>query len=167
MDDDDPAISFAEPPAGGYQVTEGGQLDIPVTIVRPRGVITAVAVSCTAGTATLTLTHSDYTCATNSVVIPANAASVNYQITAPDDTTIESDETFTVTLDFVASGTRLVDPSTVTVTIVDNDTPEPCDDCIVSISGGSGVTEGTAATFTVTANPAPSASIVSLLNRWV
>ncbi len=108
------------------------------------------------------MTHSDYDCATNSVIIPANAASVNYRVTAPDDTLIEGDETFTVTLDFAVSGTRLVDPSTVTVTIVDNDTPELCDDCIVSISGGSGVTEGTAATFTLTANPAPSATDADL-----
>ena len=80
-------------------------------------------------------------------------------ITIVDDETEETDETFTVSFDtdnlptIVTAGT----PSSVTVTITDDDAPA------ITITGGSPVTEGAAATFTVTANPAPTDALTVTL----
>ena len=149
-DDDHPAVSFG---GTAYRLAEGGQLDIPVNIVRPTGSNTAVAVTCADGTADA----SDYTCMGVNVNITANAASSTYRVTALQDTEVEGDETFTVTLTTPPAGVRIASPSTVTVTIVDDDTvSEPS---AISIAGGGDVVEGTAARFTLTADPAPSADL--------
>ncbi|MBV6814665.1 putative Ig domain-containing protein [Xanthomonas campestris pv. passiflorae] len=71
------------------------------------------------GTAT---SGTDYTGAVSSVVVPANATSVNFSITPVADTTVEPDETAIFS---VASGTdySVGNPSSATATIVNDDFP--------------------------------------------
>ena len=68
-----------------------------------------------------------------------------------DDSVDEADGTVTVTLSAPVqnAGYRLGSPTTATGAVADDDVPQ------VSIADATGVTEGTALTFTVTASPAP------------
>ncbi|MYH02142.1 MAG: hypothetical protein F4142_06125, partial [Nitrospira sp. SB0675_bin_23] len=77
------------------------------------------------------------------------------EVTTVDDRT---DEPKGATTAVVGSGAGYVlgSPSSAAVTVVDNDLPSPF---VVSIAGGSSVTEGGTATFTLTMSPAPPAAM--------
>ena len=89
--------------------------------------------------------------------IPANAGSVTIPVTIVDDPVDDDGETIVVRL----TGAGLIDyrvatPDSVTLTIRNHDpVPEP----EVSIAAGAGVTEGGSASFTLTADPAPTAPL--------
>ena len=93
------------------------------------------------------------------VTIPSGAATAPYTVPTVDDNTDEPDGMVTVTLN--SSSAYLVgSPSAASVNVNDDDggPPAPMPPAVtpvVSIMGGGGVTEGQAATFTVTAVPAP------------
>ena len=93
------------------------------------------------------------------VTIPSGAATAPYTVTTVDDNTAEPDGMVTVTLN--SSSAYLVgSPSAAAVNVNDDDggspaPPSPAVIPVVSITGGGGITEGQAATFTVTAVPAP------------
>ena len=93
------------------------------------------------------------------VTIPSGAATAPYTVTTVDDNTDEPDGMVTVTLN--SSSAYLVgSPSAAAVNVNDDDggspaPPSPAVTPVVSITGGGGITEGQAATFTVTAVPAP------------
>ena len=97
----------------------------------------------------------------------------NYNVPQPVRLQIEedddyADETLTITLR-LSSGQNRNNPrfhgpqETVTVTVLDNDDP-PSDLPTVTITGGSGVTEGTAASFTVRRTGARTSSLTVLLS---
>ena len=93
------------------------------------------------------------------VTIPSGAATAPYTVPTVDDNTDEPDGMVTVTLN--SSSAYLVgSPSAASVNVNDDDggPPAPMPPAVtpvVSITGGGGITEGQAATFTVTAVPAP------------
>ena len=93
------------------------------------------------------------------VTIPSGAATAPYTVPTVDDNTAEPDGMVTVTLN--SSSAYLVgSPSAASVNVNDDDggspaPPSPAVTPVVSITGGGGITEGQAATFTVTAVPAP------------
>ncbi len=89
------------------------------------------------------------------LVIPAGDASVSksFDLTPTDDSIDEVDETISITGE---SGSLTIDGDSITLT--DDDVPE------ISISAGSAVTEGTAASFTVDANIAPATALTVKLN---
>ena len=97
------------------------------------------------------------------VTIPSGAATAPYTVPTVDDNTAEPDGMVTVTLN--SSSAYLVgSPSAAAVNVNDDDVSDdgvpsapmpPAVTPVVSITGGGGVTEGQAATFTVTAVPAP------------
>ena len=93
------------------------------------------------------------------VTIPSGAATALYTVTTVDDNTAEPDGMVTVTLN--SSSAYLVgSPFAAAVNVSDDDgdflaPPPPAVTPVVSITGGGGVTEGQAATFTVTAVPTP------------
>ena len=93
------------------------------------------------------------------VTIPSGAATALYTVPTVDDNTAEPDGMVTVTLN--SSSAYLVgSPSAAAVNVNDDDggspaPPSPAVTPVVSITGGGGITEGQAATFTVTAVPAP------------
>ena len=96
------------------------------------------------------------------VTIAAGAASATIPVAINDDSTNENDETVTLTLTG-GTGYTLGNPKAHTLTITDNDeTASPLSSPsqpVITISGGNAVTEGTAASFTLTASPAPSADL--------
>ena len=97
------------------------------------------------------------------VTIPSGAATAPYTVTTVDDNTAEPDGMVTVTLN--SSSAYLVgSPSAASVNVNDDDVNDdgvpsapmpPAVTPVVSITGGGGITEGQAATFTVTAVPTP------------
>jgi hypothetical protein len=103
----------------------------------------AISYSTSNGTATAS---SDYTAASGSLSFAAADLSKTFTVSILHDTTLESDETFNVTLSSPSGGVALGSPSSAVVTILDNDTPVP-----VSISPApASVTEAaTTLTFTV------------------
>ena len=87
--------------------------------------------------------------------------SVVVTLTTTDDSTDEPNGSVTLTLNG-GSGYTVGSLSSETVTVTDNDEPRQpllLPDPEVSITAGSGITEGGTATFTITANPAPSSPI--------
>ena len=100
------------------------------------------------GTATA---GSDYTTLTGSVSVNSGATSVNIPVTITDDSVDDDDETIILTLSAGGNYYTVGSTSVHTATITDNDDPPA--DPVLTITGGSAVTEGTAASFTVTATP--------------
>ena len=112
------------------------------------------------GTATL---GSDYTIGgsgtgtSRTMSVSPGTSTVSIPITIIDDSTGESPETVVVLINNTGGEFRRNEPFVHTLTITDDDgggiTPE------VSITAGSAVTEGGNASFTVSANPAPSSAL--------
>ena len=95
-----------------------------------------------------TAVQADFTANSGTLTFAVGETSKTFTVATAEETTIEPDETFTVTLSN-ASGAILPADPTATGTIGDDDTPR------VSIaSGGDVAQEGTAATFTLTMSPA-------------
>ncbi len=141
-DDDNPEVSIS----AGNGVTEGGDASFTVTAdpVPASSLDVSVTVS----------QRGDYGAATGerTVTIPT-AGSVTLTVGTTNDGADEADGSVTATLN-AGSGYRVsASQGAATVSVADDDVPE------VSISAGNGVTEGGDATFTVTANPAPAASL--------
>ena len=88
------------------------------------------------------------------LIIPAGASSVEWTVTAYSDDVERDDGTIVAEL-VAGAGYTLGEPSSVSMTLLDDDAPKP----EVSVSGGSGITEGGSASFTVSASPAPSADL--------
>ncbi len=81
------------------------------------------------------------------VVLTAGATSTDLPVATVDDDANEADGSISVTLNTGTDYT--VATGSAAVTVHDNDAP------VVSITAGSGVTEGTSASFTVSASPVP------------
>ena len=87
------------------------------------------------------------------VTLTAGATSTTLSIATLNDATDESDGSVSVTLDAGTGYTVAAGQASATVAVRDDDEP------VVGIAAGAGVTEGTSAAFTVTANPAPVAPL--------
>ena len=93
---------------------------------------------------------------------PANTTNQNFRLSVLGDMTAEGNETAVVTIKR-ASGTPdavVLGTASATLTINNDDGTPP----VITITGGAAVTEGTAASFTVNANPAPSGNLTVRLN---
>ncbi len=140
-DDDVPVISIS----GGSGVTEGGNAGFTIT---------ASPVPAADLTVSVTVSQSgDYGATTGSrtVTVPTTG-SATLTIGTTNDSTDEPDGSVTATL-VDGADYDLDTTQTATVSIADDDVP------VVSISGGSGVTEGGNAGFTITASPVPAADL--------
>ncbi len=143
-DDDVPELSIS---AGGG-VTEGGDASFTITANPAPAANLDVSV---------TVSQSgDYGASTGqqTVTIPTTG-SVTLTVGTTNDQTDESDGSVTATLDTPAAdaGYTVSSQGAATVSVADDDVPE------ISISTGSGVTEGGDATFTISASPAPAANL--------
>ncbi len=134
---------------GGSGVTEGGSAVFTIS---------ASPVPAAALDVSVTVSQSgDYgvSTETRTVTIPTTG-SATLSVTTTDDSADEADGLVTVTLnddtDYTVSGSQ----GTATVVVSDDDAPPEPE---VSIAGGSGVTEGGSAVFTITASPKPSAAL--------
>ena len=149
-DDPPPATPTVRLSASAYSAAEGDAVSLTVHIAPRRGAATALGLACAHGTTAA----GDYGACPASVTIAANAAAHTFTVQTTEDTTVEPDETFTVTLATAPAGVAIGSPASATVTITDDDA-EP----VVTIAPGDAVTEGTAATFTVTASRASASAL--------
>ena len=133
----------------GSGVTEGGDAVFTVTASPAPAANLDVSV---------TVSQSgDYGATTGqrTVTIPTSG-SATLTVGTTDDTTDETDGSVTATVNAGSGYTVSSSQGAATVAVSDNDdAPTP----VVSITGGSGVTEGGDAVFTVTASPAPTANL--------
>ncbi len=159
LTDDDQAVIRIDPHDSAHplteQVEEGGQGTIWIQMNKPHQ--EDVTMDCVVrGTAT---PGEDYVTLHHRVTIPAGSETLAVTLNTIDDNLVEGMETFIfIIANPIGSGVS-IDPeqSEHTVNIMDNDdspaTPE------ISITAGSGITEGGDAEFTVKASPAPGAAL--------
>ena len=100
---------------------------------------------------------SDFSELDGSVSVSSGTTSVNIPVTITDDSVDDDDETIILTLSAGGNYYTLGSTSVHTATITDNDDPPA--DPVLTITGGSAVTEGTAASFTVNASPNVSGTV--------
>ncbi len=147
--DNDDAPTPVVSVSAGSGVTEGGGATFTVTASPAPAADLAVSV---------TVSQSgDYGAATGqrTVTIPTTG-SVTLTVGTTDDSADETDGSVTATVNAGSGYTVSSSQGAATVGVADNDdAPTP----VVSVSAGSGVTEGGDATFTVTASPAPAADL--------
>ena len=143
QDDDEPAVTIA---AVTSPVTEGGDATFTLTANPAPSALLAVTVTVTA--------DGDYgmTAGERTVTIPTTG-SVTLTLPTTDDTADEADGSVSVTVKG-GTGYTVGSPASGTVAIRDDDEP-----AVTIAAGTSPVTEGTDATFTLTANPAPAADL--------
>ena len=142
----DPVVTVA----AGSGVTEGGDAVFTVTADRAVGANLAV---------TLTVSEAaggDFVAAdaegARTVTILAGESAATLTVATDNDTADEANGSVTATVD-AGSGYTVGTPSSGTVAIADDDVPD------IKIAAGADVTEGTAATFTLTATPPPAAAL--------
>ena len=155
-DNDDPPPVVEDPEvsiAAGAGVTEGG--DASFTLTADPAPTAGLAV-------TVTVTQNgDYGVSTGqrTVTIPTGGTAT-LTVATSDDSTDETDGSVTATINTGNGYTVHASQGTGTVAVADNDDPPPVvEDPEVSIAAGAGVTEGGDASFTLTADPAPTAGL--------
>ena len=95
----------------------------------------------------------DYVTTGSRTVTITASGSATLTVSTKDDTTDEADGSVTATIGSGTGYTVSSNAGAATVAVSDDDIPE------ISITAGSGVTEGTAASFTLTASPTPAADL--------
>ena len=135
--------------SAGSGVTEGG--DATFTVTASPAPASNLAVSVTVSQS------GDYGATTGqrTVTVPTTG-SVTLTVGTTDDSTDETDGSVTATVNAGSGYTVSSSQGAATVAVADNDdAPTP----VVSVTAGSGITEGGDATFTVTASPAPASNL--------
>ena len=149
-DDDPPPATPTISIAAGSSITEGS--DATFTVTASPNPTTALTVN-------LTVSQSGNFAATtgaDTVTIPT-IGSATYTVGTTNDSTDEPDGSVTATLS-TGSGYTVSGSSNAATVSVSDDDPPPATPTI-SIVAGSGVTEGSDATFTVTASPDPTTAL--------
>ncbi len=149
VSDNDAAPQPVVSVTAGSGVTEGG--DASFTVTASPAPASNLAVSVTVSQS------GDYGATTGqrTVTIPTTG-SVTLTVGTTDDSTDETDGSVTATVNAGSGYTVSSTQGAATVGVADNDdAPTP----VVSVTAGSGITEGGDATFTVTASPAPSSNL--------
>ena len=149
-DDDPPPVTPTISIAAGSGVTEGSDATFTVT---------ASPAPATALTVNLTVSQSGSFGAitgTDTVIIPTTG-SATFTVSTTNDSTDEPDGSVTATLSTGTGYTVSGSNNAATVAVADDDDPPATP--TISIAAGSSITEGTDATFTVTATPAPTTAL--------
>ena len=152
----DPEITIS----GGSGITEGGTASFTIT---------ANPAPASAITVNVEASQTGSWGATGAATVTVSVASTTYTITTVDDQVDEADGSVTATVQS-GSGYTVGAASSASVNVADDDDPPPATPEI-TISGGSGITEGGTASFTITASPAPASAItvnvgVSQTGSW-
>ena len=135
--------------SGGTAVNEGN--DATFTVTATPAPTAALTVSVTVSQA------GDFASTGTQTVTVPTTGSVIFTVSTTNDSTDEPDGSVTVTVDSGNGYTVSSSNGAATVAVTDNDVPE------LSISAGGDVTEGSDASFTVTANPAPHSALTVLV----
>ena len=146
-DDDDPSPATPEISiAAGSGVTEGNSATFTITASPTPQAALPVSVSVTQS--------GDYGVITGArtVTIPASG-SYTLTVATGNDSADEADGSVTATVDSGNGYTVSTSNGAATVAVSDDDVPE------ISIAAGAGVTEGSNASFTITANPTPASAL--------
>ena len=149
VSDNDDAPTPVVSVTGGAGITEGGSAVFTVTARPAPAANLDVSVTVSQG--------GDYGAATGqrTVTVPTTG-SVTFTVGTTDDDVDETDGSVTATVNAGSGYTVSSTQGAATVGVADNDAaPTP----VVSVSAGSGVTEGGDAVFTVTASPAPASNL--------
>ncbi|MCY3921720.1 MAG: hypothetical protein OXG27_04920, partial [Chloroflexi bacterium] len=151
-DNDVPEISVS----AGRANTEGGNATF---------IVTAAPSPASPISVTITVTQTgDYgaSTGTSTVTVPTSG-SVNHAVATTDDEVDEPDGTITLTLNAGSGYTVSSTQRSASVAVQDDDGPATDEDApadpTISVTAGSGITEGGTAMFTVTADPAPTAPL--------
>ena len=151
-DDDNPLPATPEISiVGGSGVTEGGTASFTIT-ASP-----TPAASLTVGVTVSQSGDFGATTGEHTVTVPTSGTKT-FTVATSDDSNDEADGSVTVTLNTGTGYTVSSGNGSATVAISDDDNPLPATPEI-SIVGGSGVTEGGTASFTITANPTPASAL--------
>ncbi|MYH06356.1 MAG: hypothetical protein F4194_07775, partial [Acidimicrobiia bacterium] len=143
-----PTISIA----GGGDITEGGDATFTITASPAPSAPLSVGV-------TVTVSGDFGVSAGSQTVIIPTSGSVGVTVATSDDDVYEADGAVKATLDQGNGYVKSWPAGTATVAVSDDD-DSLATDPEISVTGGSGVTEGGDAQFTVTASPAPAAPLV-------
>ena len=148
----DPEISIS----AGAAITEGSDATFTVA---------AIPTPTSALTVSLTVSQNGSFGATtgaDTVTIPTTG-SATFTVSTTNDNTDEPDGSITATLSTGTGYTVSGADSAATISVSDDD-DAPLATPVISIAAGSGVTEGSDATFTVTASPAPTTALTISVN---
>ena len=147
----DPEITVA----GGSGITEGGDAVFTVTASAAPTANLTVSLTVTDDETSDFLAQTEE--GTRTVTISAGQTSATLTVSTEEDSTDEGDGGVTATVGS-ATGYQIGSPSSAMVAVNDDDDP-PVVTPVVSVSGGSAITEGGTASFTLTATPAPQAAL--------
>ena len=147
----DPEITVT----GGSGITEGGDAVFTVSASAAPAANLPVSLTVTDDGTSDFLAQTEE--GTRTVTISAGQTSATLTMPTEDDSTDEGDGSVTATV-VSATGYQIGSPSSATVAVSDDDDP-PVVTPVVSVSGGSAITEGSTASFTLTATPAPQAAL--------
>jgi ribosomal protein L35AE/L33A len=106
-----------------YNVNENGGT-VTITLNRVNGSDGPVGVNYATANGSAN-SGSDYTSASGTLNFANGETSKTFTVNITDDALLEGSETFTVALTSPTGGATLGNPTTATVTIIDNDTPQP------------------------------------------
>ena len=137
----DPVISIT----AGNHVTEGSDATFTVTSTPSPSADLDVTVEVSQS--------GDYVSTGARTITISTSGSATFTVSTTNDTTDEADGSVTATLGAGTGYTVSSSAGAATVNVSDDDVPE------ISIAAGSGVTEGTPASFTLTASPTPAADL--------
>ncbi len=126
--------------ASPTSVNEGGTVRFTATLPQPLSQVATVAYTASGGTAT---SGSDYPATSGTFSFAAGETSKFIDVVVTDDSLAEGNETFTFALSS-PNGMILGTPSSVDVTIVDNDVPS-----VTMTTGSTSLNEGDSSQFTV------------------
>ena len=134
--------------SGGAGVTEGGSATFTISASpAPSSPITvSIGVSETGSFG-----------ASGASTVSVSGATTTYTISTSNDNVDEPNGSVTATVQS-GSGYTVGTPSAASVSVADDDVPPPATP-VITISGGSSITEGGTATFTISASPAPASPI--------
>ena len=135
---------------------EGESITFTVTLNPAAGAAATVAWATSVASGD-TAAQADFTAGNGTLNFAANDTSKTFTVTTVEDTAVEVDETFTVTLSSASSGTALPSDATATGTIIDDDIVQS-----VSVVSGGEVDEGENAEFTLTLSTAAPAAGLSV-----
>ena len=148
-DDDTPPPATPEITiSGGPAITEGGNAVFTLSASPAPTANLDVSVS-------VTQSGDFASTGTQTVTIPSSG-SATLTVATANDSTDESDGSVTATVN-TGSGYTVGSANAATIGVNDDDDPPPTPE--ISISGGSAITEGGNAVFTLTASPAPAANL--------
>ena len=149
-DDDPPPAERVVSVTAGSDITEGDDASFTVTVSPQPSSSMPVSLTVTQSGAVLPINSARHILISNYLSRP-----VTIKVRTVDDSTDEADGTVTVTVDDIQGYAVSTTAGSATLAVADNDVPE------LSIASEGNVTEGSAASFTITASPTPHTALTA------